>query len=141
MKYALIDSNEVKMVILADSNFISEHGTSIKTINQWPSGRWVQCDRALVGYFESNGIFYSPYPSTVFGEIGKSASIGFSVYSSNPLIYSWKKNGIEIGGETNPTLTIGSASETDSGAYSCTISDNLNSIQLSVVLTVQPPAP
>lgn len=66
-------------------------------------------------------------------------SFGFSVAASGsaPLVYQWRKDGIDIPGQTSATLTFLVIAATDAGTYSCRISNGCGSITSSnAVLTV-----
>ncbi len=64
------------------------------------------------------------------------ASISFNV--SIPMTFQWKKNGIDISGATNSTITITSAQPSDTGYYYCVLTNDFGTINTdSAFLTVR----
>jgi hypothetical protein len=54
-----------------------------------------------------------------------------------PISYQWRKNGMNIGGATSPTLLISPANQSDEGNYSCFVSNAFgNATSNSAALTV-----
>src|SRR4029453_8878579 len=45
-----------------------------------------------------------------------------------PLTYQWKKDGLPLGGQTSPSLTLNEVSPTDAGNYSVVISNEIGSV-------------
>lgn len=78
-------------------------------------------------------------------------TLSITAVGSGPITYQWQKDGGDIGGETNSALTtIPSALATDSGSYTCAVTNGLGSVlsavavinvytQPTVVVTVVPP--
>ncbi len=66
----------------------------------------------------------SSQPSALTKCINQTASFTVAASGTAPLIYTWKKNGIQIPGAADAaTYTINSVSESDSGLYSCAITN------------------
>jgi hypothetical protein len=53
-------------------------------------------------------------------------SVTFTVAAtgSAPISYQWRKNGVPIGGETSPSLTINPVVTTSGGSYDCVVSNS-----------------
>ncbi|MFK7812173.1 MAG: thrombospondin type 3 repeat-containing protein [Maribacter sp.] len=54
---------------------------------------------------------------------GETFTISVSETTDEDNLYQWRKNGSEIAGETDPTLTIEDIKSTDAGIYDCVISN------------------
>ncbi|MFC2086421.1 endonuclease, partial [Bacteroidota bacterium] len=66
-----------------------------------------------------------------------------NVVGTESLSYQWKKNGVDIGDANETTFSINSVTQSDTGSYSCSISNSLGSITstpayLTVNYTEQP---
>ncbi len=59
--------------------------------------------------------------------LGESATFEVVAAGENPLSYQWQKDGVDIPGETNSTLTISNVDFTDEGNYSCVVTNSLGS--------------
>jgi len=59
------------------------------------------------------------------------SNVTFSVSASGtaPLSYQWKKNGINISGATSPTLTLNNVSSSDTGSYTCVVSNSCGNVE------------
>ena len=70
--------------------------------------------------------------------LGSGGSAQLSVAASGTDIsYSWSKNGAILDGQTNSTLKINNASNSDAGTYSVLVSNGIGSVQSSdAVITV-----
>lgn len=117
-EYAQINNSKVTQVIVADNDFILGL-----------AGTW-QLTPAKVGIGDkcSNSLFISsPGDQTITCP----ASINLSVRASgnDSITYQWKKDGSPIDGETNSSLVISSSSPSDSGSYTCVISDMQNTLE------------
>lgn len=98
---------------------------------------------------ESNGITIvvqapaaitaSPPPRQTI-PIGGTASIGITATGSS-LRYQWRRNGVALGGQNSPLLTLGPASESDEGSYDCQVSNDVSSVVSGrvIVSVVTPP--
>ena len=78
---------------------------------------------------------------------GTSVTLSVTAVGSLPMAYRWQRNGVDLPGATNTTLTFLNAQPADSGSYQVWISNAVGSIcsraaTLSVlappVITVQP---
>jgi glucose/arabinose dehydrogenase len=68
---------------------------------------------------------------------GQPATFSVTALGSTPLSYQWKKNGVNIPGAVNATLTFASASLADNGDYSVVVSNTTgNETSASATLTV-----
>jgi hypothetical protein len=56
--------------------------------------------------------------------------------STTPLSYQWRRNGIDLSGKTNATLTIANVQAADAGDYSVVVSNNRGSV-ISVAARLQ----
>jgi len=70
--------------------------------------------------FEKQPLLLSS-PKDQFAQEGGSLSFSVSVASETPVSYQWRKDGLEIPGANSNTLTITSATLSDSGIYDVTI--------------------
>ncbi len=71
---------------------------------------------------------------------GLSATFSMSATGTQPLTYQWRKNNVNMTGETLNSLTINDLSDTDLGSYSCVVTDvnGENLTSQSASLTVLP---
>ncbi|HTY87377.1 MAG TPA: immunoglobulin domain-containing protein [Candidatus Acidoferrum sp.] len=69
---------------------------------------------------------------------GDAVSFSVGAASAYPLTYQWQTNGINYGGQTSPTLNLGSVALTDSGTtFRCLVSNDYGSVTSAVAtLTV-----
>ena len=71
---------------------------------------------------------------------GNSAIFSVTAVGTAPLTYQWKKNGASIPNATNQTYTISSATSSDAGTYSVTVSNSAGSANSAgAILTVTSP--
>lgn len=78
-------------------------------------------------------------PSNLNISVGQQASFSVTATGTTPLVYQWRKNGIDISGATSPTYVIQSSAIVDSGTYDCRVSNNANPtgiLSTSATLTV-----
>ena len=59
---------------------------------------------------------------------GESATFSVAALGSAPLGYQWRKDGVDLHGETSATLSITAAVNADEGIYSCTVRNGHGSI-------------
>ncbi|EEF57235.1 LamG-like jellyroll fold domain-containing protein, partial [Pedosphaera parvula] len=79
-----------------------------------------------------------PTPQTILA--GQNATLSATAGGSPRLIYQWQKDGVNIPGAANPTLTIANAQYADNGSYSLTVANSLGSVTSTAVrLSVMPP--
>jgi hypothetical protein len=81
-----------------------------------------------------------PLPSTI--AVGASATFSVSAIGTGPLLYQWKKDGIQIPGAQASSLTLTSASEGDSATYTVSVSNATESVPSDGALlrVLAPPA-
>jgi len=77
--------------------------------------------RTVVGRFEYPDISYN----TIDTIICQGGAVSLSVNSNPVLPYQWYKNGVAISGATNSTYDILSAVSSDSGTYTCEVTQSL----------------
>jgi hypothetical protein len=58
---------------------------------------------------------------------GQQLSLAVTATGSS-LLYQWFRDGVALGGATNPTYTVSSAAFSDAGSYTVTISNELGSV-------------
>ncbi len=84
-------------------------------------------------------------PVAVGALVGKTVTAGdavsFAVTASGtaPFAYQWSKNGAALAGQNSATLSIATTATTDSGTYTCTVTNVAGSATASATLTVNPP--
>ncbi|MBI3868975.1 MAG: hypothetical protein HY299_10650 [Verrucomicrobia bacterium] len=61
-------------------------------------------------------------PAPVFATVGSVALFQTAVLGYGPVAYQWRKNGVDLPGETNPGFRIASAQSEDQGLYDTTAS-------------------
>jgi len=72
--------------------------------------------------------------------IGQSITLAPTISGPPPFTYQWKKNGVDISGATNPTLTLSDLLSLDAGAYSLVVGNPCRTIESDPInLTVAPP--
>jgi alpha-tubulin suppressor-like RCC1 family protein len=72
-------------------------------------------------------------PSSQRVYVGQSAALSADA-SGNPIFYQWLKNGQPLAGQTNRIFAVASATTNDTGLYSFTVSNRLNSATSSLAL-------
>ena len=80
--------------------------------------------------------------------VDPAVKVSFSVVANgtDPLVYQWQKNDVDITGENNPVLVINSVTENNAGNYCCNVSNHVGkakSKKAMLVLNnpVPPPTP
>jgi hypothetical protein len=63
------------------------------------------------------------HPRTQRAFAGSNVTFTVTAYSSTPLTYQWRKNGVNIGGATGPSLSLNNVTRADDGDYSVVVSD------------------
>lgn len=138
-EYALVDGGDVKDSIIAEADFISDKGDEVKASLGYPSGTWIlPVFKVGVGYKYGNSLFVSPPIAALNLTAPEELNLGIQVSGSGTITYQWKKDSVDISGETASTLTIDpSTATTDDGSYTCVVSDGSNSLESSAcVVTV-----
>ena len=81
-----------------------------------------------------------PQPSTK--TVNASASVSWGVTASgSSLTYQWRKNGVNLGGQTSQTLLLGSVLASDSGTYDVVVANAVSSATSTPVTLVVLVAP
>jgi hypothetical protein len=75
------------------------------------------------------GLYSNPLPTNTIA--GQSVTLSAAVTGSAPFYYQWLLNGTNIIGATNAILTLNNIQLANAGAYSLTVSNNVNSITSS----------
>ncbi len=66
-------------------------------------------------------------PVSVTVNLGGSATLAVAASGDAPLSYQWQKDGVDVAGETAPTLNIASAQQSDAGSYACVVTNSAGS--------------
>jgi len=69
------------------------------------------------------------HPASATVNVGGSATFSVTASGAAPLNYQWKRNGTDISGQTNNSMSIASAQTTDAGSYNCVVSNSSGSVQ------------
>jgi hypothetical protein len=89
---------------------------------------------------ESPVITLQPQSQTVWG--GRPASFSVSVAGALPFSYQWQKDGTNLVGQTNATLTLTNVRTNEAGLYAALVTNTHGSARSSnAVLTVKPAVP
>lgn len=73
--------------------------------------------------------------------LGASVSLSVTASGTPEPTYQWRKNGVDIPGATNSTLTIASAQTADSGTYTCVVTNAAGTVVSDpATLIVNPPS-
>lgn len=80
--------------------------------------------------------FLTLQPVSQSAGIGATVSLIAEANGSTPLRFQWRRNGIDLLGLTNATLTLANLQATDAGAYTVTVFNDLGS-DISAVATVR----
>lgn len=75
------------------------------------------------------GLYNNPQATNAFA--GQSATWSIAPVGSAPYYYQWSVNGTNIAGATNATLTLNNLQSANTGSYSVTVSNNVDSITSS----------
>jgi hypothetical protein len=73
-------------------------------------------------------------PANVSVQVGQPATFSVLAVGTAPLYYQWQFGSNAIAGATNSSYTIASTVETNSGSYSCVVSNAYGSVTSSVVM-------
>jgi len=96
----------------------------------------------ITAYFDDVVVEYFDPPSIVVPPAGQTVALGGSatfsvVATNNPQSYQWRRNGENIAGATEATLTVNNAQEADAGAYTVQVSNGVGPVvSAAAVLTV-----
>jgi hypothetical protein len=103
----------------------------------------------IVGIFAVSGtvayrepvITQQPAPTALFRFAGLSNTWSVAANAGLPVVYQWKKNGIDIPGATNTTLIAANLQTNDTGNYTVVISNSFGAVTSSIVSLTVVPAP
>lgn len=131
---------------LADFGITSSNATNISKLIITPGGT---ADYGFIAY--NNASFTIPAPKVTTQPTSKitctgtgtSANFSVAASSTGTTTYQWKRNGTNISGATNSSLTISNVSASDAGAYTVEITNSSGSIlsdpaYLNSSISVQP---
>lgn len=134
-----VDAIEFKASYNDCSNVtLSQNGTNIKFTTSTDGNITITYDGSNVCVTFDTGCV-SPSNGSISGSgsfyVGENITLTASA-SGSELNYQWKKDGVNIIGETSATLTINNCQTTDEGTYSCEISNSCGSITPEKAITV-----
>jgi hypothetical protein len=96
--------------------------------------------RVAVSAFNSDQATIVSQPASVTNYMSLAATFAINAYSTTPLSYQWKKNGVPVPGATQRALTFRPLALSDAGTYIVTISNATGSLDSSsATLTVLSP--
>ncbi len=91
-----------------------------------------------VGEMTLPTILSQPQSQTV--NAGSSLTLSVSVSGTTPLTYQWRKDGTNLSGATNSSVSLGIVSTSDTGAYTVVVSNPAGAVTSSVAtLTISQP--
>jgi hypothetical protein len=101
------------------------------------AGRYQVVVRNTDGAVESDVVTLTVYqsvtilaqPVTQIVSLGSNATFSVSAIGNGPVSYQWRRNGAVLEGQTNATLTITNAQESDDADYDCLLSDAVGTVQ------------
>lgn len=82
-------------------------------------------------YGDVQPVFFAAQPQSITVAAGSPASFSVTLLTSGtatPPNYQWRFNGMNLPGETNPTLTIPAAFKTNAGVYDVVVSNSIGRI-------------
>jgi uncharacterized repeat protein (TIGR01451 family) len=141
-------------VLLPDANIVFGGAGSNRTVTVTPASN--QAGSALVTLTVSDGELSAmdtflltvsdvPVPPSILVQpmsqsVAVGATVTFTVEAtgSMPLSYQWRKDGIDLVGSNEPTLTLNNVSAADAGGYDVQVANALGSVtSQTALLTVQ----
>jgi hypothetical protein len=136
----LLKYNRTSFEIFDHTNSVLPQFSLTTLIADKDNNVWVGSRNGLAVYHPATSdtlITITTEPDDISKTVGENAE--FSVVASGQLLnYQWKKDGVEIFGETAHTLTINNIDATDAGEYSCEISNLWTTIETrKAILTVK----
>jgi len=142
-----IDPSAANPVRAAFATAISGDGLSITTGNDGNLYYLSRTSDALykIVYNNSTSPFITNHPADVSVSEGQAATFSVTALGSTPLTYQWQKNGSNIPGATNSTLSFPDAALSDNGDYRVIVSNvsgsaTSNEATLTVIANVLPVA-
>jgi glucose/arabinose dehydrogenase len=97
-----------------------------------------------IQYTASQAPTITQHPANTTVSVGSPASFSVSASGTAPLAYQWQRNGVDIGGATASTYTIGATTAGDNGAtFRCRVTNSFgtatsNAATLTVVSNTPP---
>src|SRR5262249_58616239 len=81
-------------------------------------------------------------PASTSVVVGSAVQLNVVASGTSPLNYQWRKDGNPISGATSPTLAINSASTSDAGTYTVTVTNTAGSVTSdpAVLTVIVPPS-
>ena len=95
-----------------------------------------------LGAYGSNSVpVFTEPPSSQTVAVGTTANFTATVVGAPTITYQWKKDGVDIPGKTDLTLSVTNAYYTDAGQYALAATNGIGgSVSLPATLTVMPAA-
>ncbi len=94
-----------------------------------------------LGKYGTNGPVFVAGPASQTVEFGTPAAFTAQVIGATPMNYQWKRNGVDVAGGTDLTLTFASVDYTDAGQYTLAVTNSSNgAVSPAATLVVTPPA-
>jgi outer membrane protein assembly factor BamB len=95
----------------------------------------------LTAKYISGAVANSPSPSTLTVPDGSPVTFTANPCGTQPFAYQWKKNGVNIQGATNATLTFNSVLVSDAGNYSVVVTNSAgaDTSALAVLTVIERP--
>ncbi|MBX2939271.1 MAG: immunoglobulin domain-containing protein [Ferruginibacter sp.] len=122
------DPNGISTGIPATSRVVTESGTYYFR-SRSAAGCWSVAGSATVTINKDVAITTQPQNQTICE--GEALNLSVTATGTPAPTYQWKKNNIDILGETNATLNIPSALNSDGGSYTVAVTNTCNSITSS----------
>ncbi|CAM2064350.1 Ig-like domain-containing protein [Sulfidibacter corallicola] len=127
----LIDVTDVNSVL---DGFIPTFPNDVLSVEL---GKGEEIADLLLGYCELPTIVLQPQDQELCITTGFTLAV--QATSSDALTYQWRKDGMDLPGETGTELTVASADLDDSGEYVCVVSDGCGDVTSDVAtVTVSP---
>lgn len=124
------------------ASFSTSNSMTGLSISQGPDGNLYYISRGLgsifkIIYTKTTAPFITTDPTSQIIAEGQTAKFTVAALGSVPLSYQWRRNGVNIPGATNPTLTINNATPADNGGYRVVVSNSSgNAMCKQATLTV-----
>ncbi|MDP0497797.1 MAG: immunoglobulin domain-containing protein [Verrucomicrobiota bacterium JB024] len=96
--------------------------------NVWVAGDFTSYQGTTVSRLirlngDAKNVVITGQPNSMSLETGEKGTFTVSAVGNSSLAYQWKKDGVELPGETNASLDISSATESDEGEYTVVVTD------------------
>jgi hypothetical protein len=137
-EYALINSSEVMVIIVADASFISDCGNEVKTQRGYPDGSWVLTpEKCGIGWKYENAIFITPLASSTEVATGEDLYLCVQAAADGEKTYHWKRDSENVQGATSSSLHISNMQSGNTGSYTCEVGDGVHTaLSSACVVTV-----